>query len=128
MNRNINKNEICAPILRAHFEQLGISIAQASRELGFSDAYLGVSLKRGWVPDYAVRLIKARFGLDYEQYKKQTDLVIEYDPEEDDDFSDQDPEQEKVIPGSFNFELLDLILEELRTIRAELQTVTNALK
>ena len=127
MNRNINKNEICAPVLRAHFEQLGISIAQASRELGFSDAYLGVSLKRGWVPDYAVRLIKARFGLDYEQYKKQTDLVIGCDPEEDDS-SGQDPEQEKVIPSSFNPELLDLILEELRAIRAVLQTLTYVLK
>jgi len=103
--------EICRADLEAHLNKIGVTSAQASSEMGFSNNYLCVAYKKGYLQPYAVRLIKARFGLDYEQYKKHEPTKSE------------EPKETEVAEDYTQ----DLILEELRSIRALLQSLTEAL-
>lgn len=109
---NKKRYEICRADLEAHLSKIGVSSSQASEEMGFSKNYLGVAYKRGYLHPYAVRLIKARFGLDYEQYKKHEPPKVE----------EPKPRQEEVAENYTQ----DLILEELRAIRSLLQSMTEA--
>ena len=105
-----NKKPIYGGALMARLEQLGMSATQASVEMGFSEPYLSNCFKRGWMPDYAIRLVKARFGVPYDEYKGR---------EEDEKKAGSEP---------VNDTTADLILEELRTIRALMQEIAKALQ
>lgn len=94
------KMKVLPGMLMAKLYRLGISATQASCEMGFSSSYLSICFKRGWMPEYAVQIIYDRYGIQYSEYAK-----------------DQTPDE----PKEMDDPSLDLILEELRTIRATLQ-------
>lgn len=101
------KLPIYPEVIQAQLVKIGLSAAQASKEMGFSEPYLSLCFRRRWVPRYATRLIKIRLGLDYEQYAKQ----------------DEPEAVEEKVESPETSEVLDLVLEELRAIRAELQNI-----
>lgn len=96
------KMPIISSVLLAKLYRLGISQTQASLEMGFSYSYLSVCFKRGWMPEHATKIVEERYGIPYEVYaKKPAEEEVDKDP------------------------TIDLVLEELRTIRSLLQDMCN---
>lgn len=112
--REVKHYPICRAELEAVINALGMTSVQASAELGFGATYLCQSYSRGWLPEYAVRLIKARFGIDYEQYKKHEKPVVE-------ETAKEEPKEEAT-----SSDVLAMMLEEMRGIRAELEALRKA--
>lgn len=55
-------------LLMSQLEQLGISAAQASEELGFSTSYLSQCFAKHRIPEHTIRLIYFRYGIKPESY------------------------------------------------------------
>lgn len=100
------KMPIIGSKLQAKLYRLGITQTQASEEMGFSCSYLCMCFKRGWMPETAVQSVENRFGIPYKEYAKNP--------------------LEKEITGFSDGQTMDLILEELRTIRSLLQELAKS--
>lgn len=56
--------------LQARLYRLGITQTQASKEMGYSNSYLCVCFKRGWMTETAVQIVEDRYGIPYKDYAK----------------------------------------------------------
>lgn len=92
--------------LMGELNKLGITAAQASQELGFSQSYLSQCFRSGSIPEYTQRLIKFRYNIDPEVYC----TPIEKEEPEDVKIDDQE------------------ILQELRRIRMGIEALVEIWK
>lgn len=76
--KNPNSKEIDSAkleqILNAYCAGKGIALSDLSKETGFSRRYFADSLKRGTIRQPGINFLKRECGIDYEQYKKETDI------------------------------------------------------
>lgn len=86
-NRRI---EIDSARLRNAISKRGMSMTEASKKMGFSDAYLGVCVGRGFITPYAERMMDAMLNIPLGEYlptKPKSEPVCPVYEEDDDDDS-----------------------------------------
>lgn len=105
-------------LLMSQLERLGISASQASEELGFSTSYLSQCFAKKRIPDYTIRLISFRYGIQPESY-----LVEHEEPETKEEKTDETKEllYEVLAEMRESRKLMEDLLLEVTQIREDVQ-------
>lgn len=70
MGTNQTMIEIDGEKLRAEIFKRGLTFANASKELGHANTYIGNVIARGLIPSHAAILLKSLYNIDLDSYKK----------------------------------------------------------
>ena len=129
--RTVKKVKINKEQFYKELKRRGITGAEASREMGFSDNYLASAVCLGELPERSIKLLEALFGIKPESYIVTEEVKEEVKEEAPESVFDIDHvvEELKAINGSalITRDAMTDVIDALNDIRDELRRMNKSL-